>query len=70
MELFPMPKHAMPTCTTRQQASRHNRAAITFFVRPEMKIEILKMLINRGYGTGFQSGLSTLLRDLIEDEKA
>ena len=50
---------------THQQASRVNKSAITFFVKPEAKAAIRAALADGGYGTSYQEGLVNLLSELM-----
>ena len=48
-----------------QQASRQGKAAITFFVKPEVKSQIVAALADGGFGTNYQEGLVGLINQLM-----
>ena len=51
-----------------QQTSRHGKAAITIFVKPEAKAAIRAALADGGYGTSYQEGIVNLLNELLDKQ--
>ena len=52
-----------------QQSSRHGKAAITIFVKPEAKAAIRAALADGGYGTSYQEGIVNLLSELMRSQE-